>query len=107
MKRTHLILASLALAASAPAAQLAYEPFSYTAAAPLLDSEGGSGWDLAWTQDGSSGVVATDGMTYTDASGKVLTVSGLAADTTGTATTRNFRAVSGGTPLNDVWISFL
>lgn len=107
MKRTHLILASLALAASAPAAQLAYEPFSYTAAAPLLDSEGGSGWDLAWTQDGSSGVVATDGMTYTDASGKVLTVSGLAADTTGTATTRNFRAVAGGTPLNDVWISFL
>ena len=102
-----ILLASLALAASAAAAELAYEPFAYTAAAPIVDLEGGSGWDFAWTQDGQSSVVATDGMTYTDTTGKVLTVSGLAADTAGSATTRNFRTVAGGTPLNDVWISFL
>lgn len=107
MKRTQLILASLALAAGAPAAELAYEPFSYTAAAPLTDAAGGSGWDFAWTQDGDPCVIAADAMSYTDASGKVLNVSGLAAETTGTATTRNFRSVANNALLNDVWISFL
>ena len=107
MKQTHLILAGLALAASAPAAELAYEPFAYTAAAALTDQEGGSGWDFAWTQDGEPCVVAAEGMAYTDASAKVLTVSGLAAETTGTATTRNFRTLAGGTPVDDVWVSFL
>lgn len=107
MKQPYLILASLAFAASAPAAQLLYEPFDYTAAAPLTDLQGGSGWDSAWTQDGEPCVIAAAGMSYTDTTGKVLTVSGLAAETTGTATTRNFRATPSGTTLNDVWISFL
>jgi hypothetical protein len=103
-----LFLTCLALAAgAASAAELAYEPFDYSAAAPLTDLEGGSGWDFAWTQDGESCVTAAEGMSYTDASGNVLNVSGLALDTTGSATTRSFRSVGGGAGLNDVWISFL
>ncbi|WP_035608214.1 thrombospondin type 3 repeat-containing protein [Haloferula sp. BvORR071] len=105
---TPLLSLCLALAGDcASAVQIAYEPFAYTAAAPVTDLEGGSGWDFAWTQDGESCVTAADGMSYTDASGSVLSVSGLAAETTGSATTRSFRSVGGGVGLNDVWISFL
>ncbi|WP_367871290.1 thrombospondin type 3 repeat-containing protein [Luteolibacter sp. Populi] len=107
MKKPTSILACFVLAAAAHAAELAYEPFAYDAAAALTDLEGGSGWDFAWTQDGASCVVAADAMTYTDLSGSVLNVSGLAVQTTGAATTRSFRTLAGGIPVNDVWISFL
>ena len=107
MKKPTSILACLALAAAAHAAELAYEPFGYDAAAGLTDLEGGSGWGFAWTQDGASCVTAAEGMAYTDTSGNVLNVSGRAAETTGTATTRSFRSLAGGATVNDVWISFL
>lgn len=108
MKNPIFTLAPLALLtlSRAWAAELVYEPFDYTAAAGVTSLAGGSGWNAAWTQDGSSGVISSAGMTYTDSLGNVLTVSGLGMETTGSATTRNFRTVSGG-PLTDVWISFL
>jgi len=89
-----------------PAAELVYEGFGYPAASTLTSQNGGSGWSAAWTQDGSSGVVSASGLSYTDSLGNALNVSGLGMETTGTATTRNFRTVSTG-QLTDVWISFL
>lgn len=88
------------------AAELVYEGFDYPAAAAITTQEGGAGWNAGWTQDGESGVVSAAGMTYTDSLGNLLNVSGLGMETTGPATTRNFRTVSSG-PLTDVWISFL
>ena len=88
------------------AAELVYEGFGYPAAAAITSQEGGSGWNSGWTQDGDSGVVSASGLTYTDSFGNVLNVSGLGMETTGAATTRNFRTVSAG-PLTEVWISFL
>jgi len=88
------------------AAELVYEGFGYPAAAAITSQEGGSGWNSGWTQDGSSGAVSTSGLAYTDSLGNMLNVSGLGMETTGSATTRNFRTVSAG-PLTDVWISFL
>ncbi|QJE94331.1 hypothetical protein [Luteolibacter luteus] len=88
------------------AAELVYEGFNYPASAAITAEEGGSGWNAGWTQDGDSGVASAAGMTYTDSLGNVLDVSGLGMETTGAATTRNFRTVANG-PLGDVWISFL
>jgi hypothetical protein len=92
------------------AAELVYEPFDYTTGSNLTSQTGGSGWTPAgWAQDPSpiqSCVIGADGLTYADALGNILNVSGKRADTTGTATTRNFRTVAGG-PVTDVWISFL
>jgi hypothetical protein len=84
----------------------AVESFDYTAAATVTGQTGGSGWSGAWTQDGETGVVRSPGLSFTDSAGKLLTVSGLAMTTAGTATTRNFREITGG-PIADVWISFL
>lgn len=96
------------LTALAPlhAAERVYEPFDYPPAAALTSQNGGVAWSSGWTQDGSSGRVSAAGMNYTDSLGNVLAVSGLGMETTGTATTRNFRTVANG-PLTDVWISFL
>jgi hypothetical protein len=102
----HMFLFALAAGARLDAAELVYEPFDYTAAAPVVALDGGTGWSSAWTQDGSSGVVSAAGMTYADSLGNALTVSGLGMETTGAETTRNFRTVSTG-QLTDVWISFL
>jgi hypothetical protein len=96
----------MALLAPLHAAELVYEPFDYPASSALTALEGGSGWSSAWTQDGSSGVISTAGLSYTDSLGNMLNVSGLGMETTGTATTRNFRTVSTG-QLTDAWISFL
>ncbi len=100
------VLVACVLLPQARAAELVAEPFDYPAAAVLTSLNGGTGWTAGWTQDGGSGVVAAAGMTYTDTSGNVLSVSGLGMETTGTTTTRNFRTFSTG-PLTDVWISFL
>jgi hypothetical protein len=105
-KPASLLLLGLAALAPAQAAELVYEPFDYSAAAAITTLDGGTGWGTAWTQDGSSGVVSTAGMSYTDSLGNVLAVSGLGMETTGTTTTRNFRSVGTG-QLTDVWISFL
>lgn len=105
--KLHTVLAGgLALPGMLQAAELVYEPFDYTAAENLTSLAGGNGWASAWTQDGESTVIAAEGLTFTDNIGNVLTAAGKAADTTGVATTRNFRSVSGGL-LTDVWISFL
>lgn len=105
--KIHPVLAGgLALSGMLQAAELAYEPFDYTAAENLTSLAGGNGWAGAWTQDGESAVIAADGLTFTDNIGNVLTVAGEAANTTGIATTRNFRVVTGGL-MTDVWISFL
>lgn len=96
----------LATLAPLPAAQLVYEGFGYPAATTITSQSGGNGWSAGWTQDGSSGVVSASGLVYTDPLGNALNVSGLGMETTGAATTRNFRTVSTG-QLTDVWISFL
>ena len=96
----------IAIPAHVRASELVYEPFNYTAAENLTSQVGGSGWADGWTQDGQSSVIGTDGLTYTDAIGNILNFAGKTAATTGTATTRNFRAIANG-PLTDVWISFL
>ena len=88
------------------AAELIYEPFGYTTGSNLTSQTGGSGWAGGWTQDGQSCVIGANGLTYVDALGSILNVSGKRADTTGTATTRNFRTVANGL-LTHVWISFL
>jgi hypothetical protein len=88
------------------AAELVYEGFNYPAASAITAQEGGTGWNAGWTQDGESGVASASGLAYTDSLGNVLNVSGLGMETTGSATTRNFRTVSAG-PLTEVWISFL
>ncbi len=88
------------------AAELVYEGFDYPAASAITPQSGGSGWSSGWTHDGESGVVSAAGLGYMDYLGNVLTTSGLGMETTGSATTRNFRSVSAG-QLTDVWISFL
>lgn len=100
------VLPALVMATGAGAAELVYEPFDYSAGAALTTRAGGSGWAGAWTQDGQSCVTGASGLSYSDAFGTALLVAGQRADTTGTATTRSFRTVSGG-PLTNVWISFL
>lgn len=104
--RSSLIPACLAACGALHAAELVYEPFDYTAAENLTSLAGGGGWASAWTQDGESSVIGPDGLTFTDGIGNVLAVSGRSAETTHTATSRNFRTVAGGL-LTDVWISFL
>lgn len=96
----------LGSALSVRAAQLVYEPFDYTAGSNLTSQTGGSGWSAGWTQDGQPCVTGASGLSYVDGSGKILNVSGKRADTTGSATTRNFRTVAAG-PFTGVWISFL
>jgi hypothetical protein len=93
-------------ALSIRAAQLVHEPFDYVAGSNLTAQTGGSGWTAGWTQDGQTCVTGAAGLSYVDGSGRILNVSGKRADTTGTATTRNFRTVAGG-PFTGVWISFL
>lgn len=90
------------------AAELAHEAFDYSASQPLTSLGGGSGWSASWVGDGQvlSASVRAQGLSFTDAVGNVLHVSGRAADTTAASTTRSFRTIST-TPINDVWISFL
>ena len=97
---------SLGSVLSVRAAEMVYEPFDYAAGSNLTAQTGGSGWSVGWTQDGQPCVTGADGLSYVDGSGRILNVSGKRADTTGTATTRNFRTVSGG-PFTGVWISFV
>jgi hypothetical protein len=94
------------LSLSCDAAQIARESFDYASASSLSAQGGGSGWLAAWFQDGESAVTGAAGLGFTDSLGNILDVSGLSADTSGTATTRSLRDFSGGL-LNDVWISFL
>jgi hypothetical protein len=106
MKKIHFLpLLGLVLAARIHAAAPVYEPFDYPAAQNLATLTGGSGWSGGWTVDGQSCKVSS-GLSYTDVAGNLLDVVGLAADTSGSATTRNFRLIAGG-PQTDVWISFL
>lgn len=91
---------------SCDAAQIAQESFSYTSPSSLTSQNGGGGWLDAWYQDGDSVIVGTAGLGFTDSQGNVLNVSGLCANTAGTATTRSLRVLGTGT-LNNVWISFL
>ena len=101
-----VLLAGLCVLTSAGAAPLFHEPFAYPAASPLTGLTGGTGWPGAWLTDGGSVSVTSAGLQYSDTADNVLTVSGLAANTAGTATTRSLRDF-GSPDLNNVWISFL
>lgn len=98
-------LAAAALSCSCEAAQISAKAFDYTPASQLTGLAGGSGWAGVWSQDGESAVTGGTGLSFTDSSGNVLDVSGLAVDTAGTATTRSVREFS--SSHNNVWISML
>ena len=89
MKQTPLlVIAGLALGASAASASLlSYDGFDYPVG-DLSGAAGGSGWVAAW--DGTNPVVVrTPGLGYTDLVGDVLTTTGSAlntADGSGTTT---------------------
>lgn len=100
------LLAGLGVLTCAQAAPLFHEPFAYPAASSLTGLTGGTGWPGAWLVDGGSVSVTSAGLQYSDPAGNILTVSGLAANTAGTATTRSLRDL-GSPDLNNVWISFL
>ncbi len=106
--RLSLVPACLAACGTLHASELlVYEPFDYPASEPLTDQEGGNGWLFGWYEDGQvlSASVHDEGLSYTDALGNELHVSGLAADTSAASTTRSFRVLE--EQLNDVWVSFL
>lgn len=89
------------------ASDVAHESFAYSLAQPLTHASGGNGWSAAWYEDGQAlPALVREGLAYTDALGNLLHVSGGAATTASTATTRSFRTIEGG-PINNVWISFL
>ncbi len=104
--KTRLFCSLFAILVPLRAAEMVYEGFDYPAASVVTPQNGGNGWSAGWTQEGDSGVISGTGLAYTDYLGNALEVSGLGMETTGAATTRNFRSVSGG-PMTDVWISFL
>lgn len=106
MKNPYHWLTAALLSLSCDAAPIASESFDYAPASSLSSQDGGSGWLAAWFQDGESAVTGAAGLGFTDSLGNVLTTSGRAADTSGTATTRSLRDFGSGL-LNDVWISFL
>ena len=102
-----LIFAFLAAGGNCAHAQLiAHEPFAAPAASAVTSLAGGTGWSGAWTQDGLSGSIRSEGLNFADTATNALVVSGRSMTTVNTATTRNFRTVNGG-PLTNVWISFL
>jgi len=88
---TRLTLA-LATTTIASAELLYHEPFAYPAA-DLTGNAGGTGWTSPWTDTGNPVTVTGTGLTYTDATGRMLNVSGQAANTAdgGTATTISAR----------------
>ncbi len=107
--RLSIVPACLAACGALHASELVvYEPFDYPASEPLTDLDGGSGWWSGWYEDGQAlpASVRGEGLSYADALGNELHVSGLAADTSAASTTRSFRVVES-EALNDVWISFL
>lgn len=109
MRNPCLPLATLLLVCGAAnAAETVHEAFDYPDPGALTGLGDGTGWMDSWYEDGQAGPAsfATAGLSYTDALGNILDVSGGAADASGAATTRSFRTVADG-PLNDVWISFL
>lgn len=105
MKFPYLMLAA-GLVLRCGATPIVTESFDYAASAPLTTANGGQGWIGAWYDDGATAVTGGAGLGFTDFHGNVLNVSGLSADTAGTATTRSLRQLSA-SPLNNVWISFL
>jgi hypothetical protein len=115
-----LIVGILGLgAASGVSAQGAYEPFDYPSGSNLAGANGGSGFSEAWrvTASGPTSVVTgaqsgtiVDGLTYVDALGQSLPVSGRAWQTSSAlsfgqgqrGTTASFGAAG-----TSVWMSFL
>lgn len=107
MKNLLIPVLFISACGASTASDLAHEPFVYSVSQPLTNANGGSGWTAAWYEDGQAlPALVREGLSYTDATGNQLHVSGGAATTASTATTRSFRSIQGG-PINDVWISFL
>jgi hypothetical protein len=106
MKNLAIIGVALGACGFATGNVLNHEPFDYPAA-DLSGNNGGTGWPSAWTDSGNPSVVSAAGLTYSDASGRILDVSGKAVTTAdgGATTTVSLRDLDG--TLNDVWISFL
>ncbi len=81
MKPTTFLLGAIATATlfatthSARAGLLAYDSFSYTAGQQLVGNNGGTGFGGAYTGS-TAALVVSPGSTYTDSSGKKLTVAG-------------------------------
>ena len=111
---THLsvFLLTFIYAASASAQLIAYEPFDYADDLDIDSSSGngGTGWADAWQQRGGNGgaerfTAQEGGLTYTDAGGNLLAVSGnygladfngfAADDAGGGGNTQMFRDVAG------------
>lgn len=106
--------ATLALSATGARADevVAYEGFNYAAGSLLAGQNGGFGWAGAWTYTvgGSASGSIAQGLSYTDASGRALSTSGGAWNTSAgvffgqalRATTTDFGAAD-----SSVWLSFL
>jgi hypothetical protein len=106
MKNPCFWLAAASVAWSCDAAPIAQESFDYTSPSALSTRNGGTGWGDGWYHEGASTVVGAAGLGFTDSLGNVLNTTGLAADTSGTTTTRSFRVLTSGLR-NNVWISVL
>lgn len=123
LSRAALLIATFTIAPlSASAALLSYEPFNYPAAVEgLTGQNGGTGFDNAWTLPSGAtngpDVLATS-LTYTDASGTPLPVTGGRALTDSTNPTagatgetvtafRSVAAAVGGISGSTLYLSFL
>lgn len=102
-----LATAALAGPAGATGTLWAYEGFDYAVGSGLNDADGGSGWAGAWTL-AAAGMSIVGGLSYTDAAGRRLDVSGGAADAWGIyGSAQRFTQQDWGAPGSSVWISVL
>lgn len=88
---------------------IAYEGFDYNAGALAGSGAAGGGWSNAWQAGVTSSVVA-GGLTYTDANGDQLAVSGnraLASGQTASAEPNRNLAVTRNTAGTTTWLSFI
>lgn len=104
MKSKWLLISWFSLWGGFPAAAgLAfYEGFDY-AAGSLAGQTGGTGFSSAW----DSGTVVADGLTYTDAHGKQLIVSGGAYGASAGTRFRDISDVLDGTASRTYWLTYL
>lgn len=122
--RAGAVALAIGLSQTAVAAPLAYDGFNYVAGENALDNQnGGVGFDDAWLTSGTNAnkaAVASPGLTYTDAGGRVLDVVGntafidsanaAAVGTTGSVTVTPFRTINtalDGVTGNTLYLSFL
>ncbi len=118
-RRIHALLCILALAVPALAGAQVYEPFDYVPGSNLAGANGGTGFNEPWrvTTGGPTTIVTgaasgeiVAGLTYTDALGQSLPVSGGAwksSSTVQTGQAQRGTLANVGTAGTSVWMSFL